>query len=624
MSVSDWLLGKRLSTIEEEQQEIGPLAGIPVLGLDALSSAAYGPEAALTVLIPLGAAGIGFIGPLSAVIVAVLLIVFASYRQTIAAYPGGGGSYTVAKENLGTNFGLLSGAALALDYVLNVAVGISAGVGALVSAVPALLPHTLALCLATLAVVTLVNLRGVRESGAAFMLPTYSFVVALGAVVVIGIAKIIVSGGHPVPLAVPPPLAAATHTAGIWILLRAFANGCTAMTGVEAVSNGVPLFRKPRVPLAQRTLGAIIAILVLFLAGIALLSRAYRIGATAPGQTGYQSVLSILVGAVAGRGPFYYLTMASIGIVLALSANTSFADFPRLCRVLAEDGFLPDIFAVRGRRLVFTQGIMSLALFSGALLLCFGGLTDRLIPLFAIGALLAFTLSQAGMVQHWRRRRGPRVGRSTAINAVGAVATGLTLLVVAVSKFTEGAWLILAVIPALTLFFRRVNGHYQRIASQVATIDPLEIPGAQNPLVVVPAGSWNKMTQHALRFALRLSPNVRVVHVKTEADTVEDLLSDNWELLVGSRARAEGIAQPKLVILTSEYRRFYKPFVDYVLKLEIDNPGRDVVVVIPDVILSHWYEGLLHNNRGAFLRSLLRSRGGPRLVVVDVPFRIND
>jgi amino acid transporter len=623
MSVSDWLLGKRLSTIEEEEQEIGPLAGIPVLGLDALSSAAYGPEAALTVLIPLGAAGIHFIAPLSALIVAVLLIVFVSYRQTIAAYPGGGGSYTVAKQNLGSRFALLSGAALALDYVLNVAVGISAGVGALVSAVPVLLPHTLALCLATLAVVTLVNLRGVRESGTAFMLPTYFFAGSLGVVVVLGIVKTIASGGHPVPIVAPPSMAASTQVAGFWILLRAFANGCTAMTGVEAVSNGVPLFRKPRVLMARRTLGAIIAILVVLLVGIAVLARAYGIGATVPGRIGYQSVLSMLVGAVAGHGTFYYATMAAIGIVLALSANTSFADFPRLCRVLAEDGFLPDIFAVRGRRLVFSQGIVTLAVLSAALLIEFRGVTDRLIPLFAIGALLAFTLSQAGMVQHWRRRGEIENRRSTWINGVGAVATGAALLVVAVSKFTEGAWLILVVIPATALLFRRVNRHYVHIAVQVSTIDPLEIPSARSPIVVVPAGSWNKITQNGLKFALRLSTDVHVVQVKTETDSVEDL-SDNWELLIGSRARAEGIVEPKLVVLTSEYRRFFKPLVDYVLELERANPDRDVVVVIPDVILSHWYDGLLHNNRGAFLRSLLRARGGPRVVVVDVPFRIND
>jgi amino acid transporter len=620
----DWLLGKRLSTLDEDQHQIGPWAGIPVLGLDALSSAAYGPEAALTVLIPVGALGLKVIGPLSALIVGVLLIVFVSYRQTISAYPGGGGSYTVAKQNLGARFALVAGAALALDYILNVAVGISAGVGALVSAVPALQRHTLSLGLVTLGLLTVVNLRGVRESGNAFMLPTYAFVVTLGVVVALGLVKTIGASGHPVPVVAPPRLASAgAAPLGVWLVARAFANGCTAMTGVEAVSNGVPLFRPPRVRLAQRTLGAIIAILVVFLLGIALLTRAYGIGATEPGAAGYQSILSMLVAAVTGRGAFYYLTMGSVGVVLALSANTSFADFPRLCRVLAEDGFLPDLFAVRGRRLVFSSGIVTLAALAGGLLVGFGGVTDRLIPLFAIGALLAFTLSQAGMVLHWRRRPGRGSRRSGAINGLGACATGITLLVVAVSKFVEGAWLVVAVIPGLAAFFSRVNGHYQRIASQVATIAPLEIPDPQSPIVVVPAASWNRMTQHGLKFALRLSTQVHVVQVKTETDSVEDL-ADNWELLIASRARAVGIPAPILVRLTSEDRRFFKPFVDYVLGLERDNPSRDIVVVIPDVILRHWYEGLLHNNRGAFLRSLLRSRGGSRLVIVDVPYHIDD
>ena len=356
MSLLDRLLGRPLSTDEAEEQKIGPAAGIPVLGLDALSSAAYGPEAALTLLLPLGVAGLHFVAPILALIVAILLIVYFSYRQTIDAYPGGGGSYTVARENLGAPFALLAGAALALDYVLNVAVGISAGIGALVSAVPALLPHALALCLATLVLLTLVNLRGVRESGLAFMLPTYGFVITLGIVLLVGFAKAVISGGHPAPVFPPPVLPRAVESAGVWILLRAFANGCTAMTGVEAVSNGVPLFRAPTVKLAQRTLTAIIAILVGLLAGVAYLCRAYGIGATEPGQKGYQSILSMLVGAVMGRGLFYYVTIASIVAVLALSANTSFADFPRLCRVLAQDRYLPDAFAVRGRRLVYSRG----------------------------------------------------------------------------------------------------------------------------------------------------------------------------------------------------------------------------------------------------------------------------
>ena len=342
MTVTDWLFGKSLASDEEGEQRVGVLAGIPMLGLDALGSAAYGPEAALTLLIPLGAAGLGYIGPISTLIIALLLVVYFSYRQTIAAYPHGGGSYTVAKENLGTTAGLLAAAALMLDYVLVVAVGISAGVGALVSAVPVLQPYTLPLCLAILALITIVNLRGVRESGLAFVVPTYLFVVSLLAVLAIGIGQ---DACWPAASRsrsqrrrrCPRP----RRRPRLWLLMRSFASGCTAMTGVEAVSNGVSAFREPAVVHARRTLTAIIVLLAVMLAGIAYLCRAYGIGATAPGEAGYESILSQLTAAVVGRGWFYYVTIGSVLGVLALSANTGFADFPRLCRVIAQDGFLP-------------------------------------------------------------------------------------------------------------------------------------------------------------------------------------------------------------------------------------------------------------------------------------------
>src|SRR4051812_20785665 len=334
MTLTDYLFGRRLATFEEGEQRVGVLSGIPMLGLDALGSAAYGPEAALTLLIPLGAAGVAHIGPISTLIIALLLIVYFSYRQTIAAYPHGGGSYTVAKENLGTTAGLLAAAALMLDYVLVVAVGISAGVGALVSAIPSLQPYTLALCLAILAFITMVNLRGVRESGVAFMVPTYVFIVSLLAVLALGGIKSSLPGGSLAPIEPPAPQPPPAMAASLWILMRAFASGCTAMTGVEAVSNGVGAFKEPAVSHARKTLTAIIVILAIMLAGIAFLCRAYGIGATEPGRPGYQSILSQLVAAVVGRGTFYYITIGSVLSVLALSANTGFADFPRLCRVI--------------------------------------------------------------------------------------------------------------------------------------------------------------------------------------------------------------------------------------------------------------------------------------------------
>src|SRR5262249_10331819 len=400
----------------------------------------------------------------SVTIILLLSIVYVSYQQTITAYPTGGGSYTVARENLGVRPGLLAAAALLLDYVLVVAVGISAGVGALVSAVPALQPHTLAICLTILAGIAIVNLRGVRESGAAFILPTYAFVASLGGVMLIGLIKVLVSGGSPAAVVAPPALPAATAAASSWIVLRAFASGCTAMTGVEAVSNGVGAFRNPAVKNARTTLTVIVMVLIALLAGIAVLARAYRIGATEPGTAGYQSVLSLLIAAVIGRGVVYYVCMAAILAVLALSANTGFADFPRLCRLVAQDGFLPRVFASRGRRLVYSAGIYVLTVLSGLLLVLFGGITDRLIPLFAVGAFLAFTLSQAGMVAHWMHSNEPGRLRNIAVNGVGAGATAITLLVVLVAKFVEGAWVTVLLIPAMLAVFGSVRRHYRGVA----------------------------------------------------------------------------------------------------------------------------------------------------------------
>jgi amino acid transporter len=621
-TLSDVVFGRRLASAEEGEQKIGPLAGVPVLGLDALSSAAYGPEAALTLLIPLGVLGLSHVIRITALIILVLLIVFFSYRQTISAYPNGGGSYTVAKDNLGVHAALLAGAALAVDYVLNVAVGISAGVGALVSAVPSLLPYTLPICLAILAALTVVNLRGTRESGITFLLPTYLFIATLFIIIGIGGVRSVLSGGHPVPVSAPPVVTAPVEAATLWLLARAFASGCTAMTGVEAISNGVPVFKAPTVKNAERTLTAIIGILILLLGGIALLCRTYGIGATDPGAPGYESVLSQLARAVLGRGTGYYVTMGSVVAVLALSANTSFADFPRLCRVIALDKFLPDTFAVRGRRLVFSYGVLVLALLSGALLVVFGGVTDRLIPLFAIGAFLAFTLSQAGMVQHWRRVGGPGKNRSMWVNGVGAVATGITLVVVVVSKFIEGAWIAVLVVPLLVLMFWRINRHYESVATQVADDSPLMLGDTQPPIVVVPVQSWSKLTSRGLRFALELSKDVRALHILTQDSTICEL-TGVWEDLVGGPARAAGFPVPQLVLRKSTYRQFFAPFVEYVELLRDQNLDRDIIVIVPDLVVHHWYHAFLHNNRGAVLRGLLRLRGGSRVVVVNTPFYVD-
>jgi amino acid transporter len=623
MTIRDLLFGRPLATSMERAEELGTVAGVPIFGLDALSSAAYGPEAALTLLIPLGAAAVAYAIPISASIIVLLIIVYFSYRQTIAAYPSGGGSYTVASENLGVYPGLLAAAALMIDYVLTAAVGISAGVGALVSAAPSLLPHTLSICLGILAIIVIINLRGLRQAGIIFMVPTYAFVLSLLGAIGFGIFKSITSAGHPHPIVAPPPPAThAVQAVSAWLILQAFASGCTAMTGVEAVSNGVRAFRDPTVRTAQRTLTLIIGVLIVMLAGIAYLVRAYHITATDPGQAGYQSVISIIVVAVAGRGAFYYVAIGSVLVVLALSANTAFADFPRLCRAISQNGYLPDGFNVRGRRLVYSQGVYVLAFLTGALLIIFGGVTDRLIPLYAVGAFLAFTLSQSGMVAHWRRVKGAGWRRSMIVNGIGAVATGITALVVVVAKFVHGAWITVLLIPMLIALMVFVHRRLDRAAKLMASDAPLDATALQAPMVIVPIRGWGKAAQNAIRFAVTISKDVEVLHIVDECDPSASTLQQQWPALVEAPAQQNGFPPPKLCTVESPYRLIIAPIIGHILEVARQNPNRQIAVLIPENVKRHWYDYLLQNNRASALTALLLLKGHQRIVVVNVPLDI--
>ena len=651
MSLIDTLVGKPLPSDDEAEQKIGVFLGIPTLGLDGLGSASYGPEAALTVLLPLGALGLACIGPIMLVILGLLLILYLSYRQTISAYPNGGGSYTVARENLGPKWGLMAAAALMLDYVLNVAVGISAGIGALVSAIPHLQRYTLTLCLATLLIIALVNLRGVRESGVLFAAPTYLFVGSLAATIVMGMVSVIRSGGHPHPVVPPAPLPPAAAAAGAWLLLRAFASGCTAMTGVEAVSNSITAFREPRVKNAEWTLTGIVVILGSLLAGIAYLAHAYSIGAMDQTRPGYQSVLSQLTAAVAGRGAFYYVTVGSILAVLTLSANTSYAGFPRLCRLVARDSYLPHSFAEIGRRLVHSVGIVFLTSLSGLLLIAFGGITDRLIPLFAIGAFLAFTFSQAGMVMHWlrilkKKSQDPKA-RATkrqavtglAINALGVGVTSVALGVIVVAKFTEGAWISLLIIPCLLVLFRAIHRHYVRVARQIKAAHELRLDHLDPPVVLVPVEGWNRLTERALRFGLRVSPDVTAVHIMTanrsdpsmprarDDDPPEravERLQERWNWAVIRPAAQAGIKPPDLVILDSPNRQLYEPLLIYIEMLKMKYPDRMIAVIIPELVQKHWWEVALHSHHATGLKAALLFLGDSRVAVVNVPWYLDE
>jgi len=646
MTVVRLILGRPLASHEQKQQRIGAAAGVPAMGLDALSSSAYGPEAALTILLPLGAAGLHYIGPITIAILALLVMLYFSYRQTIAAYPVNGGSYTVAKENLGVWPGLLAAAALMLDCVLNVAVGISAGVAALVSAVPALHSYMLPVCLGILALITLLNLRGTAEAGWAFVAPTYLFIASLMTVLGLGIFRALTSGGHSAPPVAPPPLPPAVEAAGGWLLLRSFASGCTAMTGVEAVSNGVSAFKEPTVRYAQRTLTIIVVVLAVLLGGIAYLSSAYHVGAMHQEQPGYQSVLSQLVAAVVGRGWFYYVAVGSTLAVLCLSANTSFVDFPRLCRLIAKDDFLPRPRAVVGRRLVFSVGILFLATAAGLLLVLFRGITDRLIPLFAVGAFLAFTLSQAGMVMHWRkegrRGRGERkqmrpheIARHIAqhqvrlwVNGIGAAATGGALAIIITAKFIKGAWITLLAIPALLTLFKLVHRHYGSIEAQVRTHEPLDLTHNDPPVVLLPIGRWDKVAGKALRFGMRLSPDVVAVHLSNlEGDAAGEetaRMRREWAEDVEAPATAAGVPPPRLVFTQTPYRRFCEPLLKQIDRLKQQFPDRLIAVVVPELVERHWWQYPLHTRRPEQLRAALRRRGDSHVVIIDVPWYLED
>ena len=618
MNLADLLLGHPLATEDEKAQRIGPAKGIPIFGLDALSSAAYGPEAALTLLIPLGMVGIAYILPISISIVVLLGVVYFSYRQTIEAYPQGGGSYTVASENLGVWAGLLAAASLMVDYVLTAAVGISAGVGALVSAVPSLQPHTLIMCLGILTVLTFVNLRGVRETGGIFLVPTYLFIVCLLGMIAIGVVKAIVAGGHPVPVVTPPRLIPATAGVGAWLLLRAFASGCTAMTGVEAVSNGVMAFKDPTYKYARLTLTIIIAILTVMLLGIAYLIPAYGVAATVPGEQGYQSVLSQLLAAITGKGGFYWASIISILVVLSLSANTAFADFPRLSRAIALNGFLPYALTLRGRRLVFGEGVYALAILTAILLAIFRGVTDRLIPLYAVGAFMAFTLSQAGMVMHWKRLGGPGARKNMFLNGLGAIATAITVAVVLVAKFTEGAWITLVLIPAMILMMRSIKLHYGRVEKETQTDAPVNTQDLCAPIVLLPVDRWSVVSEKALRFAWGLSNQIRVLHVECGEET--ESLCRNWNRLVEAPAKEANLPVPELVLLKSPFRFVVKPIVEYALNLERENSEKHVAVILPELVERRWYYLFLHNNRSSALKALLSLQRSQRISVINVPW----
>ena len=601
------LVGRPLGVREVAKEQITPVEGLSALSLDALTSVAYGPEAIIVVL---GAAGVGalhIVLPITVAIVVLLAILVFSYRQVIDAYPGGGGAYAVSLDNFGHRPALVAAAALVVDYTLTVAVSIAAGVGALVSAYPSLSSSTVPMCLGILAVVTLLNLRGLGETARAFLLPTLVFIVGLLAIIVVGLV-------HPLALHARQPgrslLPGGTLEAvGVLLVLKAFSAGCSALTGVEAIANGVPLFRQPRVRRAKRTellLGVILGVMLL---GLAVLADRWHIGPRS-GQT----VLSQIMATAVGRHWAYYLVSLTITLVLALAANTSFGGLPVLASLLARDNYLPHLFALRGDRQVFANGIWALAIMSGALLVAVNGNTLSLIPLFAIGVFTGFTFSQSGLVVHWWRTRPAHWRPRAAVNGVGAVVTGVATVVFLLTKFTEGAWVVVVAVPLFIVLFMRIHVYYERVGKELGLGQIPPKPHAASTTVVVPVTGVSRLTARAVAEALSFGTQVYAVSVVLEdagADERIARLEDAW------RRWDPGVP---LRVLRTEFASVVGPIVEFIDELCLHT--QPVMVLIPVVVPDRLRYRILHNQVDVVLSAALRGR--PDVVVARVPLSVGE
>lgn len=596
------VIGPPLRSSRAAHERLSNPKALAVLSSDALSSVAYGTEETLLVLALAGSAALS-VGVWVGVAIAVLMaIVGLSYRQTVFAYPSGGGSYIVAKDNLGTYPGLTAAAALLIDYVLTVAVSIASGVAAITSAFPALYDHRTLLCLVAIWFVTLTNLRGVRESGSLFAAPTYVFVGCIYLLEIVGLFKYGVLG-HAVP---PLPALQASHDLTIFLILRAFASGCTAMTGVEAISNGIPVFHEPESPNAAKTLGWMIGILITSFMGVALLAHMLHI---VPDHA--ETVLSQIGRLVFGhQNPIYYLIQASTALILMLAANTSFADFPRLSSLVAKDGFLPRQLANRGDRLVYSNGIVVLGVLASILVIIFGGDTHALIPLYAVGVFLSFTLSQSGMVVHWHKLGLGQHWHNVVINGLGAITTGVILVVIGITKFALGAWVVILLIPVLVLMFRAVHSHYESVADQLRLNPPYPEVRTMKHHVVVAVSGVTQAVAHCLDYALAIGQDVHAVHVVIDPKTAQRF-QQRWK---------EWNPPIPLQLLPSPYRSVLRPIVHYVEKLQEHEPDAMVTVLIPEFVPRKWWHHLLHNQSALLLKTALLFRRG--VVVVSMPYHL--
>ena len=603
-SLKRLLVGKPIPSHLAHHERLSRLTGLAVLSSDALSSVAYATDFVLATLIVAGVGAFAYAIPISVVIASLLAVVAFSYRQTIFAYPKGGGAYIVVKENIGSTTSLIAAASLLVDYTLTVAVSISAGVLAITSAFPSLDVYRVEICLAFLTILTIGNLRGIRESGNIFAVPTYFFVAIISILIVGGLVRYLAGSVMPVDAPLPPE--AGTQPLTLFLLLTAFANGCTAMTGVEAVSDGVPAFQPPESKNAAATLVTMAMMGIGMFIGITVLAHVYHV---VPNAT--ESGVSQLGRAVFGGKNFaYYLLQTATTLILVLAANTAYADFPRLASIVARDRYLPRQFMNQGDRLAFSNGILILSVFAGVLILAFRGHTQSLLPLYMIGVFVSFTLSQAGMVRHWGKSSDPQRRTNALINGFGAVTTGIVLIIVAVTKTLEGAWIVLLLIPIIVAGFKATRRHYDHVGSQLTLRGYATQPRVHNT-VLVPIGGVQRAVVEALRYAETLSDDVRAVYVDVDPAGTEHVKRD-WETWGGD---------VRLVILPSPFRSLMEPLLEYIEQVETESPNDYVTIILPEFVPAKWWQHIFHNQRALLIKGALLFR--PNLVVTSVPYHLS-